>query len=979
MKRAILAVLAAVTLSIPPCSGAEKERKEIRVLYDFEDGAELKELNANKGENTTVELSADNGVTSGRTCCRVVGKEGGNYIVLNLLGEKLKGWENFDYFAMDVYTDRQEKIPIVFELWDEGSANVEYATRATFEDDPRNFTHPGANKLLWPINHAARNKRKEVEWREVEEKDRIKMSALTKVRIFFQSVKGGGDTVLWIDNLRLLQEDAVGGKIDVALPAGALAYDFGRKGMLTPGFTWIGKDGNDVSGKDVEEAGGAWPDTLTGDAIASLTGPLQFDVDVPDGEYCVWISAGKILNEKSRGLPFQLQVGDKVLCDETLPPQDFYGEKGIFRFMHTQYSQRPNALWLDYVEPAFPEQTLKVKAAGGKLTVKACNHRLAALIVVPAKEEAAFKKMAETLREQRMKSFFNALYFDKHDAPKKEPGDGAYVLWVPGMVKDLKDSGGDKSNSLKPILPWTAPTGKERKTTSIEIKAAIGQRAVARVCITPFEDLGRGDLEISDLKGPGAIPAANFRRYYQNYEVKGTSVEEQCLLPWTNIRFESGITWAYWLWLKVPDDAKPGTYSGTVTFKPEKGAAQTLPVTLEVYPFKLEDILPASLGMDYYLHTYPDGIDRRKMALEQLTFMREIGFTATTIEDGHVEGLKDDGHVTMSFDPLLWEVAKEVGMGRHPDQRCFSINVCLGFARQIGRMSGLKPDQHPGDEFNSPKLKGYYQDAIRQYKAFVDKMGLPFTPNVIDEPREMPNPWNRNMEQTIVYADWIKEVSNFTTQIPFTGDGSGDPFKDYTPICDHIDIVSVHAYESSKNMIAKAQSSGKILFFNNTGMDRLSWGFYPWRMNCKGRDEWHWLFSQTGSGEGYPNPAECYTPFLSYEGWVRPAPYWSYAGGFAFKSAFLDVNQGITDFAYLITLEEALEAAKSDSSKAKTVDEARNFLAAIKKAIPTLPKVKGLADASAGALVGAGLDTPVAELCETWRRQIAGYLSLLKN
>lgn len=949
------------------CAASETERKEVRMLYDFEDAAEVKELNANKGQNISFEMSADNGVTSGHSCCRAVAHEGGQTAEMIIAGEKLKGWENFDYFSMDVYSERQEKIGFVLELWDSASLNGQYATRLTYEDRQAVYLHAGSNKVKWPINHAARNKKKEVEWREVLEQDKIKMSDLKKVRILFESFKSGGDTVLWIDNVRLMQEDAVGGRIAVAMPAGAQAFAFGRKGQQTPGFTWVGNEGKGVSGKGIEEVGGAWPDSLTGDGIASLTGPIQFDVEVPDGEYCVWISAGKIFDEKSRTLPFRLQVGDKTLCDEPLTIQQFFGEKGIFRHLHTQYSQRPNALWLDYIEPVFPEQTVQAKATGGKLSIVASNHRLSALVVVPAKEEESFKKMAAELRQQRMKYFYNSLYLDPHESLKKQTDDGAYSMWVPS------------GSARKPIRPWTAPTDSERKTAALEIKAAIGQRAMARVCITPFEDLGRGELNISDLKGAGTIPAASFRQYYQNYEVRGTSVEEMCLMPWTNIRFENGITWTYWLWLKIPDDAKAGSYSGTLTFKPEKGGAKSLPIELEVYPFKLEDILPVSYTVDYVLHQYPEGVDRRKVAKEQLTFMREVGLTAANIESGRVMALKGDNQVQMEFDPLLWETAKEVGMGRHPEQKMFSINVCLSFARQIGRLSGQKPDQHPGDEFKNPHLKDYYQDAVRQYKAYIDKMGLPFAPIIVDEPREMPNPWNRNIDQTIKYADWVKEVGGLTPQIPFTADTNGDPPKDYVPICDHVDIISVHAYEGAKNMIAKAQMPGKTLYFNNTGMDRLSWGFYPWRMNCKGRDEWHWLTGMEGSGEGYPNPLECYTPFLSREGWTVPAPYWEYPGGFLFKSAFLDISEGITDFAYLITLEEALDGAKADSNKAKTIADARAFLDSLKKAIPMYPKVKNMASADAGALVGQGLDTPVAETCDVWRRKIAQFLSALRN
>jgi len=745
-------------------SSAYAERKEVRVVYDFEDAADLKELQ-DRAENITLDLVQDNGVTHGRTCCRVVGKQGADYCNLEIRGEKLKGWADFDYFAMDVYSEREEKLRIVFELWDQQSVN--YATRCTFEDSQ---IHQGRNTLLWKINRCKRNSKEGRDWDELEPKDKIAMDRLKLVKVFFTPFKEGGNTTFWMDNLRLMQEDAVGGKIVVKLPPSAKAFDFGPEGLKTPGFTyvparqhWNEEAGFGLGGKAIQAVGAAWPDPLTGGAVVSAAGPLTFNVAVPDGEYCVWISAGKAIDPATRSQPFFLQVGDKVLCSKQLSEAEFFGvfcEWGIYRHLRTQYSERPNALWLDYVEPVCPGQTLKTKVSGGKLTVMSSNHRLAALIVMPAAEEAAFQELADEIRQKRIELFDGQLYFDKQKKPEKQAGDGAYVLWVP--------------SSPSAIRPWSAPVGRANVHAELNLRAAIGQRVVARACVTAFEDLGTGDIAVSDCtaailaanksqqdaggttaKGPAVIPPSACRTYYQNYRIAGTGVGEMALLPWTKIRFEPGITWAYWLWLKVPDDAKPGEYQGTLTFSPEKGGIKQLPIKLTVHPFRLEEALPASFGMYYSPWDFPPGVDRRRMVKEQFTFMREVGFTGASVGTGSVTGLVGADKVAVTFDPMLWEVAKEVGMGRHPEQR--SMGSSLGMARTIARKLGLSPavDQNPGIEFTKPELKGYFQDAIRQYEAFVKKMGLPLAVEVVDEPREMPNPWNRNLEQTCRYGDWI--------------------------------------------------------------------------------------------------------------------------------------------------------------------------------------------------------------------------------
>src|SRR5262249_13464249 len=131
---------------------------------------------------------------------------------------------------------------------------------------------------------------------------------------------------------------------------------------------------------------------------------------------------------------------------------------------------------------------------------------------------------------------------------------------------------------------------------------------------------------------------------------------------------------------------------------------------------------------------------------------------------------------------------------------------------------------------------------------------------------------------------------------------------DYTTLVDHYDVIAVHAYEGSRKMIEKTKSSGKTLYFYNTGKDRLSWGFYNWRMESKGRWEWHWSFADGGETAGYPNLEEWYTPFAGKNCLSLRAPYGEFPGGFLFKSAYFDMAEGITDYAYIVTLEKRLAA-----------------------------------------------------------------------
>ena len=123
--------------------------------------------------------------------------------------------------------------PLTLELWDAASKN--YATRCTFENVR---TRPGRQTLLYPIGRARRNAKEGLDWGELEAKDKIDLDALKRVKLFLTPLKDR-DAVLWIDNIRLMQEDAAKPKLAVPLPKGAIAYKFGGPGVKAPGFTTV--------------------------------------------------------------------------------------------------------------------------------------------------------------------------------------------------------------------------------------------------------------------------------------------------------------------------------------------------------------------------------------------------------------------------------------------------------------------------------------------------------------------------------------------------------------------------------------------------------------------------------------------------------------------------------------------------------------------------------------------------------------------
>jgi hypothetical protein len=276
-----------------------------------------------------------------------------------------------------------------------------------------------------------------------------------------------------------------------------------------------------------------------------------------------------------------------------------------------------------------------------------------------------------------------------------------------------------------------------------------------------------------------------------------------------------------------------------------------------------------------------------------------------------------------------------------------------------------------------PDFRESYFKTMNEYKRWTDKFELPLAMEVVDEPREVPNPWNRTRDDTIRYAEWVKELG-FTGFVTFTADSNNG--KDYTPIVDYIDIVSVHAWKESANLIKMAKEQQKELWYYNNGMDRFSWGYFVWANQASGRWEWHFSFPPDDSEPsliGHPNTLEWYTPFTARHDNANYAPFYdrSFKGGMTFRSDFFEVGEGITDYAYLHTLEQAI--AKQGAGKPAEAKAARAFLDSLRKVIPPFVDIKGMTSVDDGALVGKGIDTPLAAMSEPWRVTLAKHLTAL--
>ncbi len=755
----------------------------------------------------------------------------------------------------------------------------------------------------------------------------------------------------------------------MSLPEGGAGFNFGN--LIIPGLNTVTsqtvfneKNGfGFTSGEGLVQGGGQWPDPLSGTFVYGNNKEIEFHAKVPNGTYLVWLCAGKLIRADLQSRHYLLKLNGTALCDETPNDDALLGEKYLCRFLFTQYSNKPHALWENYIDKMYPSSVQTVTVTDGMLSLSAANHFLSAMIAVPAEKKADFDALLTAIHDKRLELFEKTLKDTRPKPPEKKPGDGDVLVYAP-----LDPAG---------VQPWSVPSDDERKRTTLNYSGAPGQRVAIVLAVVPFVECGASSLVLNDLKGPGTIPAAAISGYFKNWRYRGggegTGVDELSLVPSLKLNVEAGLTQTFWLWLHLPEDAKAGLYKGTFSFKPEKGAAVDVPVELDVYPFKLQSNVPVAYGMwgTGYFPPFLTKEVKRKVFKDRLEWMREIGFTSFEIEAPQIKSVSGDEAV-VEIDPEPYELAKETGMARRPEQGLLLANIMAGPGRKLGSIlpGSAGVYKNPGIELRQPDFKKYFTSMLRQYHDFLEKTKVPVVVTAVDEPRERAiNSWNRNLADTLVYCDMIRDAKLTCCCNPMYDTTHG---KDYTPLIDHVDVLSTHGWKNSEKFMNQTIEKKKTLWLYNCGQDRYSWGFYNWRSKSSGKFEWHFGWPEDDAVGGYPG-RDWYNPFTSLSSATSLAPYSKYKGGLLFVSRFFSMAEGITDYTYIYTLEEALKSDAA-SKNTKVAADARAFLNALERAMPQFPDVKGLASANDGPAVGMGIQDEARTHVDDWRKTIAKFL-----
>ena len=201
-------------------------------------------------------------------------------------------------------------------------------------------------------------------------------------------------------------------------------------------------------------------------------------------------------------------------------------------------------------------------------------------------------------------------------------------------------------STAKQIVGEETVLGKQ-KTNSVSIFASPGEYEPFSFAVQPKERIVDVMIQGGALTGPaGVIPA-------ENVVVRSAEGGHGA----NRMLFNLGRTWnmpawsreLFWVTVRVPEDAKPGTYRGRVTLTSAGRPLAEVMVNLEILPIKLEEP-PFCLGWHY---AWPGSVEVLRANLKD---MREHGMTNVGPLYGFHMPISDDD--TSQFGTFIEEYVK---------------------------------------------------------------------------------------------------------------------------------------------------------------------------------------------------------------------------------------------------------------------------------------------------------------------------------
>gem|GEM_PF-3325453 len=438
------------------------------------------------------------------------------------------------------------------------------------------------------------------------------------------------------------------------------------------------------------------------------------------------------------------------------------------------------------------------------------------------------------------------------------------------------------------IYPNSVPRPADMKRP-LGCFACPGEYEPMLVALRALRPLKEAKCAVSDLKGPGVIPASAIdvrvarcwpQRFGSSWATEWRVVPE-LLEAKESVDVAADKTQGFWLTILVPAEAKPGVYNGTVTIRASGADETSIPVAVEVLPFTLQPI-ERSIGM-----YWKEVKDNDKLRDAQVRDMLAHGMT--TIAMGGIQPIvRNDGDkLALDAEELhryLCELKKLGIKGPIP----YHISPSGAIKRAFPTASPERLDE-------------LYVEVIRKMEAIMTPADTPkllYYP--VDEIGNSPERGKKAQHECALIAKVPGATSYITVNNYEAGEKWGDTFDIW---CGNV----VYTAEQEKKLLARGK---RYMRYggpnqNNARRARSNSGLGFYRRPAEAMFYWHY---QACNGD----------PFNDFDGSARDWCF-SYPGPNGELISTIDwegMREGVDDMRYIATLKYYVAlAAKTPEGK----------------------------------------------------------------
>ncbi|NLY02533.1 MAG: hypothetical protein GXY83_41165 [Rhodopirellula sp.] len=497
------------------------------------------------------------------------------------------------------------------------------------------------------------------------------------------------------------------------------------------------------------------------------------------------------------------------------------------------------------------------------------------------------------------------------------------------------------------IYPNTVPRQSELDPR-LEIYASPGEYEPVTITVHPVEDLAGIKVTPGELRSETSAIASDqidvrYVRYmlvrpnysaFFSYHVAPDVLEQR-----ESVDTKRGENQRFWITVKVPDDARPGVYRGTVLVAAGDAAAVEVPFVLRVLPIKLEKDPEHIYGM--YYRDPMEMLSDKNTPEANAYFQRKAELERQDmIEHGmncHISGVSgldrdDEGNWTMDGRDTDRHIALDRRYGLADRPLVIHFPVTWWYSKLVDpRGTGshlrlVKPDVPQAFFDEVTKMVRVIEETRKKY----DWPEFLYYP--IDEPST--NPDSVRFMTNVLKA--CRQVPGVRTYV--TADPTHDQFE---PMWPYVDVWCCQPFVFDHDKIRRLSREKNIEFWcypNHISGEndhtpvrgaRMSWGFGFWRSGFKALIPWIYASDVSDPWNYLDGTAMDFVNRSSPDGAPIPVTLWE-----AYR-------EGIDDGRYLYTLAQHCERAESQGGRAaELARSARKELAWIWDSIQVQEKYK---------------------------------------